>query len=398
MRGNSFLRICALIGVASVAACGNTATTQPAQSSGPTSAPQAAPTITSEPFGQMNGTPVSRYTLANGGLRVRILDYGGIIQSLEAPDRRGHADNVVLGFPTLDGYLASNGFASKPYFGAIVGRYANRIAKGAFTIDGAAFHVPVNNNGNSLHGGTSGFDQKVWQATPQNGADTVGLRLRYLSPAGEMGYPGTLTATVTYTLDRDDRLTIDYGATTDAPTVVNLTNHTYWNLSGESGLGIYDEKLTLNADRYTPTDAAQIPTGQLAEVKGTPMDFTTPTAIGARITDADPQLMNGQGYDLNWVLNRGDDTSLVPAATVEDPAAGRTLTMRTTQPGIQFYSGNFLTGAYTGTSGHAYRQGAGLALETQHFPDSPNHPEFPTTTLNPGQTYHQTTVIQLGTE
>ncbi len=378
----------ALAGVGALAACGQT-----------TSTPQA-PALTSEPFGQVNGAPVTRYALSSGhGMVVRILDYGGIIQSLDAPDRDGRAANVVLGFPNLDGYLASNNFAGKPYFGAIVGRYANRIAKGAFTLDGVEFHVPVNNNGNSLHGGTAGFDQKVWQATtvPPT-ADKVGLRLQYVSPAGEMGYPGTLTATVTYTLDRENRLTIEYDATTDAPTVVNLTNHTYWNLGGESDLDIYDEKLTLNADRYTPTDATQIPTGQLAAVRGTPMDFTTPTAIGARITEADPQLITGQGYDLNWVLNRGDDTSLVPAATVQDPGSGRKMTMSTTEPGIQFYSGNFLAGAFTGTSGHTYRQGAALALETQHFPDSPNHPEFPSTTLNPGRTYHQTTAIQLGVE
>ncbi|WP_405164374.1 galactose mutarotase [Nocardia sp. NBC_01499] len=398
MRGNVFLRVLAVVGVVCAAGCGNTATNHPSETGSATPAPQA-PTITSEPFGQVDNNQVSRYTLANGrGMRVRILDYGGIIQSLEAPDRNGHADNVVLGFPTLDGYLASNTFASKPYFGAIVGRYANRIAKGAFTIDGVTYHVPVNNNGNSLHGGTTGFDQKMWQATPQHDADTVGLKLQYVSPAGEMGYPGTLTSTVTYTLDADNRLTIDYGASTDAPTVLNLTNHSYWNLAGESALGIYDEKLTLNADRYTPTDATQIPTGELAAVKGTPMDFTTPTAIGTRLTAADPQLLTGQGYDLNWVLNRSDDTSLVLAATVEDPTSGRTLTVRTTEPGIQFYSGNFLAGAYVGTSGHAYRQGAALALETQHFPDSPNHPEFPTTTLNPGQTYHQQTVFQLGSQ
>jgi len=388
------LRMLAVASVVGLTACGGAPTTSAAS----TSAASQPPTITSEPFGQVDGSEVSRYTLTNGGgMRVRILNYGGIIQSLEIPDRQGHADNVVLGFPTLAGYLASNSFSSKPYLGAIVGRYANRIAKGTFTLNGASYHLPMNNNGNSLHGGIAGFDQKVWQATPRQGGDTVGLILRYVSPAGEMGYPGTLTATVTYTLDQNNRLNTDYQATTDAPTIVNLTNHTYWNLTGESALDIYNERLTLNADRYTPTDLTQIPTGQILTVKGTAMDFTTPTAVGARITANDPQLMTGQGYDLNWVINRGDDTSLAQAAKLEDPASGRTLTVLTTQPGIQFYSGNFLNGAFTGTSANAYRQGAGLALETQHYPDSPNHPDFPTTTLNPGQIYHQTTVFQLGT-
>jgi aldose 1-epimerase len=395
MRGIGYAMV-AIASVAGLTACGGPSPNPAPPASGSAPPPQA-PSLSSEPFGQVDGTAVTRYTLSNGrGMTVRILNYGGIIQSLEVPDRQGHVDNVVLGFPTLDGYLASNRSASKPYFGCIVGRYANRIGKGTFTLNGNTYHVPVNNNGNSLHGGTVGFDQKVWQATPRQGGDTVGLSLRYVSPSGEMGYPGTLSSTVTYSLDQANRLNIDYQATTDAPTVVNLTNHTYWNLAGEPAPHIYDHRLTLNADRYTPTDSTQIPTGQLAPVAGTPMDFTRPTAIGARITANDPQLMTGQGYDLNWVINRTDDTSLVQAAKVEDPASGRTLTVLTTQPGIQFYSGNFLTGAITGTSGHAYRQGAGLALETQHFPDSPNHPDFPTTTLNPGQTYHQTTVFQLG--
>jgi aldose 1-epimerase len=401
MRGNVFVRLIAIAGIAALtAACGGTGTNAPATTAASAPPPASqAPSVTSEPFGQVDGTPVSRYTLSNGrGMTVRILSRGGTIQSLEVPDRAGHVDNVVLGFPTLDGYLNISKTSNNPYFGALIGRYANRIAKGTFTLNGAVHQVPVNNNGNSLHGGTAGFDQKVWQATPQHDANTAGLRLQYVSPSGEMGYPGTLTATVTYTLDQNNRLTLDYQATTDAPTVVNLTNHTYWNLAGESALNIYDQKLTLNADRYTPTDSTQIPTGQILPVKGTPMDFTTPTAVGARINANDQQLMTGQGYDLNWVINRNDDTSLVQAAKVEDPSSGRTLTVLTTQPGIQFYSGNFLDGSVTGTSDHAYRQGAGLALETQHYPDSPNHPDFPTTTLNPGQTYHQTTVFQLGTE
>jgi aldose 1-epimerase len=357
----------------------------------------AAPTIAVEPFGQADGADVYRYTLDNGhGMRVRILNYGGIIQSIETPDRAGRSADVVLGFPTLADYVAKNSpAAGGPYFGALVGRYANRIAKGAFSLDGATYHVPINNNGNSLHGGTSGFDQKVWQATEQHGPDTVGLALRYLSPAGEMGFPGTLTVTVTYTLDQHNRLTLDYQATTDAPTVVNLTNHTYWNLAGESSGEVYGQRLTIDADRYTPTDSTQIPTGHIDPVRGTPFDFTSPTPIGARINSDDPQLMIGQGYDHNWVINRSDDTSVVRAAAVDDPVSGRSLTVSTTQPGIQFYSGNFLTGTLVGTSNHVYRQSAGFALETQHFPDSPNHPEFPSTVLNPGQTYHQVTVYEL---
>ncbi|NUS44121.1 MAG: galactose mutarotase [Mycobacteriaceae bacterium] len=350
--------------------------------------------MSTEPFGRVGDTAVTRYTLANDkGMRVRILDYGGIVQSLEAPDRAGRAANVVLGFPTLADYVAKNSpAAGGPYFGAIAGRYANRIAKGLFTLDGKTYTVPVNNNGNSLHGGSSGFDQKVWRARQEGGS----LRLEYVSAAGEMGYPGALTAVVTYSLDNDNRLTVDYHATTDAPTVVNLTNHSYWNLAGESAGPVYDHKLTLNADRYTPVDGTQIPTGRLEPVADTPMDFTKPAVIGSRIGADNPQLKIGRGYDHNWVINRPDDSALVQAAVLEDPMSGRTLTVSTTQPGIQCYTGNFLTGDLLGTSNHAYRQGAGVALETQHFPDSPNHPDFPSTVLRPGQTYHQVTVYQLG--
>ncbi|MDR3662660.1 MAG: galactose mutarotase [Mycobacterium sp.] len=341
---------------------------------------------------------MSRYTLTNGhGMRVRILTYGGIIQSIETPDHAGHVDNVVLGFPTLDGYVRNTG-SEKTYFGAIIGRYGNRIAKGTFSLNGAQYHLPINNNGNSLHGGTVGFDQKVWLASPQQSSDSVGLKLQYVSPAGEMGYPGALTTTVTYTVGQKNELRINYHATTDAPTVVNLTNHSYFNLAGESTLGIYSQKLTLNADNYTPTDATQIPTGQIAPVTGTPFDFTSPTAIGEHITANDPQLLLAHGYDHNWVINRGNDTGLVQAAKVEDPLTGRTLTVSTTEPGVQFYTSNFIDGAFTGTSGHIYRQGAGFTLETQHYPDSPNHPGFPSTTLNPGQTYDSTTTFGFGAE
>jgi aldose 1-epimerase len=358
-------------------------------------------TISKDYFGQTDGAPVYRYTLSNGnGVRARILTYGGIIQSLDAPDRSGHEQDIVLGFSTLNDYVTKNSpiAGGGVYFGALIGRYANRIAKGTFTLDGTTYHVPINNNGNSLHGGTIGFDKKIWSATEERGNGTVGLQLRYVSPNGEMGYPGTLTSTVTYTLDTHNRLSIGYQATTDAPTIVNLTNHTYWNLVGEASGDVYDQRLMINANRYTPTDSTQIPTGQLAPVAGTPMDFTHASAIGARINANDPQLLTGQGYDLNWVLNRTDDTSLALAAIARDPASGRTLTVYTTQPGVQFYSGNFLTGTLVGTSGHAYRQSDGFALETQHFPDSPNHANFPSTVLRPGQTYQQQTVYQLSTD
>jgi aldose 1-epimerase len=397
MRGKTLLQLIAIAGVAGLVACSSTRTTSTANS-GSASTPAGPPSITSEPFGQVGGTPVSRYTLNSGqGMRVRILTYGGIVQSIEVPDRTGHVDDVVLGFPTLDGYLNNTGSA-KTYFGAIIGRYANRIAKGTFPLNGTQYHVPINNNGNSLHGGTAGFDTKVWQASPQNGSDSVGLKLQYISPAGEMGYPGTLTTSVTYTVDQKNELRINYHATTDAPTVINLTNHSYFNLAGEDTLDVYNQKVTINADNYTPTDPTQIPTGQIAPVRGTPFDFTSPTAIGAHITANDPQLVLAQGYDHNWVINRGNNTGLVQAANAEDPQTGRSLTVSTTEPGVQFYSSNFIDGAFTGTSDHIYRQGAGFTMETQHYPDSPNHPNFPTTTLNPGQTYDSTTVFSFGTE
>ncbi|OBA59512.1 galactose mutarotase [Mycobacterium sp. 1100029.7] len=385
MRGKRLLQLIAIAGVAAVAACSN-----------PTTIPAEPPSIISEPFGQVGETPVSRYTLTSGnGMRVRILSYGGIIQSVEVPDRGGRAGNVVLGFPTLAGYVNNTGSA-KTYFGAIVGRYGNRIAKGIFSLNGNDYHLPINNNGNSLHGGTAGFDTTVWRASQQNTSDSVGLRLEYVSPAGEMGYPGTLSTTVTYSLNQKNELRIDYHATTDAPTVVNLTNHSYFNLAGEDTLDSYGQRVTIHADNYTPTDLSQIPTGQIARVQGTPFDFTSPTAIGARITANDPQLLLAHGYDHNWVINRGNNTGLVEAARAEDPQSGRTLTVSTTEPGVQFYTSNFIDGALLGTSGHIYRQGAGFTMETQHYPDSPNHPNFPTTTLNPGQIYESTTVFAFG--
>jgi aldose 1-epimerase len=343
--------------------------------------------ISKDLFGTLaDGTKVWRYTLTSASAQVKIITYGGIVQRVDVPDRHGHRANVVLGFAKLDDYVTKNN--PGPYFGALIGRYANRIARGTFTLDGVTYHLPINNDPNTLHGGPQGFDTKVWSATPGRTADGVSLRLDYTSVNGEMNYPGTLKATATYTLTGGS-LRIDYRATTDRATIVNLTNHSYFNLAGEGSGDIYDHRLQLNASRYTPVDSTLIPTGQLAPVAGTPMDFTRPTAIGARIRDNFQQLVYGLGYDHNWVLN-GSGFRL--AAKVTEPTTGRTLSISTDQPGIQFYSGNFLDGTLYGTSGRQYRQGDGFALETQHFPDSPNHPNFPSTVLRPGQTYRTATV------
>jgi aldose 1-epimerase len=353
------------------------------------------PTISKEFFGTTpTGERVDRYTLSNGRMRVRILTYGGILQTIEVPDRRGRLGNVTLGFDNLADYVAKS-----PYFGCITGRYANRIAEGQFTLDGVTYSLPINNPPNSLHGGDVGFDKHVWAATEIRNKNTVGLRLTFTSPAGDQGYPGTLQSTVTYTLTADNGIKMDYRATTSAATVVNLTNHAYFNLAGEGSGTIENHKLTLNARKYTPVDATLIPTGSLDPVAGTPMDFTRSTAIGARIRDGFPQLVIGRGYDHNYVLDRRDNgyTKLEFAARVEDPASGRVLTIVTTEPGIQFYSGNFLDGTLVGTSGRMYRQGDGFALETQHYPDSPNQPAFPSTVLRPGQVYQTTTIYQFST-
>ena len=351
-----------------------------------------APRIDKEPFGSTAaGEQVDRYTLTNGHVRVRILTLGGILQTIETPDRRGRLANVTLGFATLAPYETNS-----PYFGALIGRYANRIANGRFTLDGVTYQLPINNPPNSLHGGDVGFNKRVWAAQPVRGRDTVGLRLRLVSPDGDQGYPGTLTAKVTYTLTATGGIRMDYRATTDRATIVNLTNHAYFNLAGEGTGTIYDHRLYLNASRYTPVDPTLIPTGSIDPVAGTPLDFTHPTAIGTRIRDSFPQLLIGRGYDHNFVLDRhGAGLSL--AARVVEPTSGRTLTIYTDQPGIQFYSGNFLDGTLVGTSGRTYRQSDGFALETQHFPDSPNHPNFPSTVLRPGEVYRTTTIYQFGT-
>jgi len=383
----------ALIAVAALDTAASSAQADSSRAASPTAA-HRAPTITKDAFGSTAEGPVDRYTLTNGqGVRVRIITFGGIVQTIEVPDRHGRNTNVALGFATLTPYLTN-----PAYFGALIGRYGNRIALGKFTLDGVTYQLPINNDPNSLHGGTVGFDKHIWAATPFRRGGDVGLVLRLTSPDGDQGYPGTLTVQVTYTLTASNGLRVDYRATTDKATIVNLTNHTYFNLHGEGTGSINDHKLLLNANRYTPVDSTLIPTGTLDPVAGTPMDFTRPTAIGARVRDSFGQLVFGRGYDHNWVVNRHDSTSLVLAARLSDDSSGRVVSMFTDQPGIQFYSGNFLDATLIGTSGHMYREGDGLALETQHYPDSPNHANFPSTVLRPGQVYRTTTVYQFGTE
>ncbi|TDC75422.1 aldose epimerase family protein [Streptomyces hainanensis] len=374
----------AAAGVAATAT-GLTAPAAAAHTSSATTGDRGDARPRSETFGHLpDGSRVDRWTLARGGTRLAVLGYGGIVQALEIPDRRGRTVNVSLGFATLAPYLTAT-----TYFGALIGRYGNRIAGGRFTLDGTEHRLPVNDGPNSLHGGDAGFDKRLWEITPTGPAT---LTLHRTSPDGEMGYPGTLDVTVTYTLTDAGDFRIDYAATTDAPTVVNLTNHTYFNLSGEGTGSILDHRLEIAASRYTPVDATLIPTGELATVSGTPFDFRRGKPIGQDIRRDHPQLGHGKGFDHNLVLDKGLTVRPRHAATLHDPASGRTMTVATTEPGVQFYSGNFLDGALNGTTGNAYRQSDGLCLETQHFPDSPNQPDFPSTVLRPGTTYRSTTV------
>lgn len=350
-------------------------------------AASAQTTVTRSDFGKTpDGKPVDAYTLKDKTLEVKILTWGAHIASIQAPDRTGKLADVVLGYDGMDGvksgYLADH----STYMGSVVGRYGNRIANGRFSLDGHDYTLPTNDHGNTLHGGTTGFDWMNWTAKQIPG----GVELTLVSPDGDMGFPGTLTAHVRYTL-MGDKLKIAYTATTDKPTVLNLTNHSYFNLAGSGD--ILGNVLKINASRYTPTDAKLIPTGELPSVAGTPFDFRTPTAIGARINDKNEQLTFAGGYDHNWVLD-APHTLTRPAVILTEPNSGRILTVYTDQPGVQFYTGNFLDGTYTGVNGFNYTKHAGLCLETQHYPDSPNHPRFPTTTLNPGQTYRTTTIFQ----
>jgi aldose 1-epimerase len=368
--------------------------------------------ISSSLWGDANGQPVDLYTLSNGRMKVRISNYGGVVQSIWVPDRRGRLANVALGFGRLSDYV--NDFQNQPwpasggsgdtYFGAIIGRYASRIAGAKFSLNGTTYGLgggpnscgptaTPNTGPNLLHGGPDSYNTKVWTATELRSAKSVGLQLTYTDPDRYNGFPGTVQNTVTYTLDDRNELGIHYRATTDKPTVVNFTNHTYFNLAGEGSGDVFGQLLRINADHYTPIDANLIPTGTIAPVAGTPMDFRHLKPIGRDIRDDNAQLQIAHGYDFNWALN---GSGMREAAFAEDPRSGRTLTTYTDQPGLQLYTGNFLVGELVGTSGHLYRQSDAFTLETQHFPNSPNQPSFPSTVLNPGQTFSSTTIYKFG--
>jgi aldose 1-epimerase len=380
--GGSFLLLIAVIGIQAV--LGARAVQETAKKAG----------VTRAPFGKMaDGAQVEVFTLTNAfGVEVKAITYGGIIQSLRVPDRAGRAADIVLGFDSLDGYLKND-----PYFGAIIGRYGNRIGKAQFTLNGQTYKLAANNGPNHLHGGVKGFDKVLWTSQVVEDKRGAAVAFSRTSPDGEEGYPGTLKVRVTYVLTDDSQLIVDYEATTDKATPVNLTQHSYFNLAGEGTGDILGHELTINADRYTPVDGTLIPTGELAPVAGTPFDFRKAVAIGARINDGHAQIANGKGYDHNWVLNR-KGAGMQLAARVKDPKSGRTLEVQTTEPGIQFYAGNFLDGTIKGKGGHVYGHRTGFCLETQHYPDSPNQPKFPSTILQPGQAYKTSTVFKFGAE
>lgn len=364
----------------------NNSSSQSSSSSDSSNQNQNKVGITEKPFGNTDGQAITEYTLTNAnGMQLSVINYGGTITKLMVPGKDGKLGDVVLGYESLDGYLQR----ANPYFGALIGRYGNRIGHAKFTLDGKTYNLPPNDHGNTLHGGVKGFDKVVWDAEKQGDSS---LKLTYHSKDGEQGFPGNLDVTVVYTLTPDNSVKIEYTATTDKATPVNLTNHAYYNLSAGADSTIVKDELELNADKYTPVDALLIPTGQIADVKGTPFDFTTSKPIGRDIAQ-----VKG-GYDHNWVLNKSGN-ELSKAATVYDPASGRVMEVYTTEPGIQFYTGNFLDGTLTNTKGGAkYVQHGALCLETQHFPDSPNKPNFPSTILKPGETYKSTTVYKFSTK
>jgi aldose 1-epimerase len=346
--------------------------------------------VKKQAYGKMaDGTPIELYTLSNlNGMEAGIITYGGTVVSLTAPDRDGKYADVVLAPPDLEGCIKQTA-----HFGALIGRYGNRIGHGTFKLDGKQYNLPKNNGENTLHGGPQGFDRRVWKAAPAASVEGETLELAYVSKDGEEGFPGNLSVKVVYTLTAKNELKIDYTATTDKSTVINLTNHSYFNLAGQGEGDILQHQVMINADRFTPVDAGLIPTGELRAVKGTPFDFTKATSIGARIAQNDQQLQFGKGYDHNWVLNKGNG-GLTKAAEVYEPKTGRVMEVWTTEPALQFYTGNFLDGSVRGKGGKAYPFRAGFCMETQHYPDSPNQPGFPTTVLKPGSTYHTTTAYR----
>lgn len=352
-----------------------------------------APKIETRSFGTIHsGKEMQLYILRNNhGMEVAITNYGAIVVSIKVPDRSGHVDDVVLGYDNARGYEEG-----KAHFGGTIGRYANRIAHGRFTLDGHTYTLPKNNGDNTLHGGVLGFDKRVWTAKEIPSAEGVAMEFSYVSVDGEEAFPGTVAAKVVFTLPKDtSELRIDYSAGTDKPTVINMTNHSYFNLSGQGSGEILGTVLQLNASRFTPVDEAQIPTGELRTVKGTPFDFTKPTAIGERIDQNELQLRYGHGYDLNWVLDaKGDGSEPALAAVARDNKSGRVLEVLTTEPGVQLYTSNFLDGTEHGKGGVAYQRRTAFCLETQHFPDSPNHPNFPSTTLEPRKPFHSTTIYR----
>jgi len=351
-----------------------------------------------KPFGKTNdGTAVEQYVLRNShGVQATVITYGAVLQSLKVPDKHGQFADVVLGFDDVQGYQAGTAF-----FGATIGRFGNRLAKGSFELDGKRYQVPLNDGPNSLHGGPQGFDKHVWKAQPVKQDDSVGVTLSYLSKDGEMGFPGNLKVDVTYSLNDKNELHIDYKATTDKPTVLNLTNHSYFNLAGAGNGDVLKQLATLHASHYTPVNSTLIPTGELAPVAGTPMDFLKPTAIGQHIKDDHPQLKFAEpkqgGFDFNWVLDAKGDIGKL-AADVRDPQSGRRLQLYTSEPGVQFYTSNFLDGSIKGKGGKPYAHWSAFTLETQHFPDGPNQPNFPSTRLDPGQTYTQNTVLKFSAD
>ncbi len=350
---------------------------------------EAKTSVSKQPFGKMpDGTQIDVYTLSEGKVEARIITYGGIVVSLKTPDKSGKVDDIVLGFDNLDQYVKVSNAPGNPFFGALIGRYGNRIANAEFKLDGKEYHVPANDGKNSLHGGPHGFNNQVWKAKEIPN----GVELTYLSKDGEAGYPGNLSVTVRYTLS-NAALHIDYSATTDKPTVLNLTNHSYFNLAGQGNGDVLNHELTLHASKFTPVDSTLIPTGELRPVAGTPFDFLKPHRIGERIDADDEQLKIAKGYDHNWVIDSQGAGKLTDTAEVYEPTSGRVLRVSTTQPGVQFYTGNFLDGTLKGKEGKTYVHRGGFCLETQHFPDSPNHPKFPTTELKPGQRFHSVTVF-----